>query len=119
MDEIAMQIVRELIQYAVGGLVTFLVGYIKFQQEKIKLKEEAERQRDLKIDKVMSMMHASTQERILYLSEQYQRDGWISTDNLKTFMNLVDNYEALGFTNGVVNAPVEKVKALPNVPPKE
>ena len=66
----------------------------------------------------MDMAHASAQERILFLSAQYQKQKWVSIEDFKVYMNMVDKYEKLG-RNGVVNAAVAKVQALPNVKPEE
>ena len=97
---------------ASGGLWSFLSKKqeIRFEELERKRKEEAEAEEknDVKTKLLVGLAH----DRLIYLTNKYLEEGWISSENYENLTYMYEPY-IQGGGNGTVKRNMEKVEKLP------
>ena len=97
---------------ASGGLWSFLSKKqeIHFEELERKRKEdaEAEEKNDVKTKLLVGLAH----DRLIYLTNKYLEEGWISSENYENLTYMYEPY-IKGGGNGTVKRNMEKVEKLP------
>ena len=97
---------------ASGGLWSFLSKKqeIRFEELERKRKEEAEAEEknDVKTKLLVGLAH----DRLIYLTNKYLEEGWISSENYENLTYMYEPY-IKGDGNGTVKRNMEKVEKLP------
>ena len=97
---------------ASGGLWSFLSKKqeIRFEELERKRKEEAEAEEknDVKTKLLVGLAH----DRLIYLTNKYLEEGWISSENYENLTYMYEPYIKGGGT-GTVKRNMEKVEKLP------
>ena len=97
---------------ASGGLWSFLSKKqeIRFEELERKRKEEAEAEEknDVKTKLLVGLAH----DRLIYLTNKYLEEGWVSSENFENLMYMYEPY-IQGGGNGAVKRNMEKVEKLP------
>lgn len=97
---------------ASGGLWSFLSKKqeIRFEELERKRKEEAEAEEknDVKTKLLVGLAH----DRLIYLTNKYLEEGWISSENYENLTYMYEPY-IKGGGNGTVKRNMEKVEKLP------
>lgn len=100
---------------ASGGLWSFLSKKqeIRFEELERKRKEEAEAEEknDVKTKLLVGLAH----DRLIYLTNKYLEEGWISSENYENLTYMYEPY-IQGGGNGTVKRNMEKVEKLPFKP---
>ena len=100
---------------ASGGLWSFLSKKqeIRFEELERKRKEEseAEEKNDVKTKLLVGLAH----DRLIYLTNKYLEEGWISSENYENLTYMYEPY-IQGGGNGTVKRNMEKVEKLPFKP---
>ena len=100
---------------ASGGLWNFLSKKqeIRFEELERKRKEEAEAEEknDVKTKLLVGLAH----DRLIYLTNKYLEEGWISSENYENLTYMYEPY-IQGGGNGTVKRNMEKVEKLPFKP---
>ena len=97
---------------ASGGLWSFLSKKqeIRFEELERKRKEEAEAEE--KNDDKTKLLVGLAHDRLIYLTNKYLEEGWISSENYENLTYMYEPY-IKGGGNGTVKRNMEKVEKLP------
>ena len=114
--EIGQLIIQAVVSVlASGGLWSFLSKKqeIHFEELERKRKEEAEAEEknDVKTKLLVGLAH----DRLIYLTNKYLEEGWISSENYENLTYMYEPY-IQGGGNGTVKRNMEKVEKLPFKP---
>lgn len=100
---------------ASGGLWTFLSKQQDLKLQKLEQQRKADEDERAKNDVKTKLLVGLAHDRLIYLTNKYLEEGWVSSEN---FENLTYMYEPYieGGGNGTVKRNMEMVKELPTKP---
>ncbi len=100
---------------ASGGLWSFLSKKQDLRLAELEKKKQEEQNETIKNDMNNKLLLGLAHDRLMYLTNKYLDNGWISAEEYENLMYMYQPYIASG-GNGAVKRNMEKVEKLPPKP---
>ena len=105
------------VELLINTVLTGVVGWIvKSVLDELKsYRAESKRWRtdmDKKINSINDATQANARTNILHYCEKYLSRGWITSEELRSLMDLHEKYTALNENNGFINGYIDRVNHL-------
>ena len=100
---------------ASGGLWTFLSKQQDLKLQKLEQRRKADEEERAKNDVKTKLLVGLAHDRLIYLTNKYLEEGWVSSENYENLTYMYEPYIKAG-GNGTVKRNMEMVKELPTKP---
>ena len=100
---------------ASGGLWTFLSKQQDLKLQKLEQQRKADEDERAKNDVKTKLLVGLAHDRLIYLTNTYLEEGWVSSENYENLTYMYEPYIKAG-GNGTVKRNMEMVKELPTKP---